>query len=104
MFGSALAVLYRAGLVRGSDPFYNEANIHADTEVCFKLRRTSDFGFVHQILTFTRVRSESLSTISADLHTAPEQLEPETLQETPLFDESFATVAFKMTDWEMVNP
>lgn len=69
VFGSANAVLYRAGLVRGMDPFYNEANIHADTEICFKLLRTGDFGFVHQILTFTRVRPESLSTISADLHT-----------------------------------
>src|ERR1700746_4068566 len=67
VFGSANAVLYRAGLVRGKDPFYNEANIHADTEVCFTLLKTCDFGFVHQILTFTRVRSESLSTISADL-------------------------------------
>lgn len=69
VFGSANSVLYRADLVRGIDTFYNEANIHADTEVCFTLLRTSDFGFVHQILTFTRVRSESLSTISADLHT-----------------------------------
>lgn len=70
VFGSANAILYRASLVRGMDPFYNEANIHADTEVCFKLLRTSDFGFVHQILTFTRVRSESLSTISTGLQTS----------------------------------
>jgi glycosyltransferase involved in cell wall biosynthesis len=70
VFGSPNAVLYRADLVRGNDPFYNEANIHADTEVCFTLLRTSDFGFVHQILTFTRVRSESASTISADLQTS----------------------------------
>src|SRR5271167_143509 len=69
VFGSANAVLYRADLVRNRDPFYNETNIHADTEACFALLKTSDFGFVHQILTFTRVRSESLSTVSADLHT-----------------------------------
>ena len=52
VFGSANAVLYRSDLVRSRDPFYNEANIHADTEVCFALLKTSDFGFVHQILTF----------------------------------------------------
>jgi glycosyltransferase involved in cell wall biosynthesis len=69
VFGSPNAVLYRADLVRNKHPFFNEANIHADTEVCFTLLRTSDFGFVHQILTFTRVRSESRSTISSDLHT-----------------------------------
>jgi glycosyltransferase involved in cell wall biosynthesis len=64
VFGSANAVLYRADLVRSRDPFYNEANIHADTEACFALLRTSDFGFVHQVLTFTRVRQGSLATVS----------------------------------------
>jgi glycosyltransferase involved in cell wall biosynthesis len=70
VFGSANAVLYRADFVRSMDPFFNEANIHADTEVCFTLLRSSDFGFVHQVLTYTRVRSESLSTISTDLQTS----------------------------------
>jgi len=69
VFGSANAVLYRADLVRARDPFYNEANIHADTEVCFALLKTCDFGFVHQILTFTRVRAGSLATISEARHT-----------------------------------
>lgn len=70
VFGSANAVLYRAELVRSHDPFYNESNIHADTEVCFALLKTCDFGFVHQILTFTRVRPGSLTTMSRDLQTS----------------------------------
>jgi len=70
VFGSANAVLYRADLVRNHDPFYNEANIHADTEVCFKLLKTCDFGFVHQILTFTRVRPRSLNATSQMLQTS----------------------------------
>jgi glycosyltransferase involved in cell wall biosynthesis len=69
VFGSNNAVLFRAHLVRSRHPFYNEQNIHADTEACFALLRTSDFGFVHQILTFTRVRSDSLSTIHAAFQT-----------------------------------
>jgi glycosyltransferase involved in cell wall biosynthesis len=69
VFGSANSLLYRADLVRSQDPFYNEANIHADTEACFALLKTCDFGFVHQVLTFTRVRPGSLTTVSADLHT-----------------------------------
>lgn len=69
IFGSANSVLYRADLVRSRDPFYNEANIHSDTEVCFALLKTSDFCFVHQVLTFTRVRPVSLSKKSADLST-----------------------------------
>ncbi len=70
VFGSANAVLYRADLVRSRDPFYSEDNIHADTEVCIALLKTCDFGFVHQVLTFTRVRSDSLSTISQGLQTS----------------------------------
>jgi len=70
VFESANAVLYRADLVRRKPAFYNENNIHADTEACFALLKSNDFGFVHQILTYTRVRSESLKASSNDLQTA----------------------------------
>jgi glycosyltransferase involved in cell wall biosynthesis len=69
VFGSATTVLYRADLIRDRKSFYNAANIHADTEVCFDLLRTSDFGFVHQVLTFTRVRPASLREMSNHLQT-----------------------------------
>lgn len=67
LFGSPSCVLYRADLVRERDPFYSNANTHPDTEICFELLKSSDFGFVHQVLTFTRVRLHSLTTISASL-------------------------------------
>jgi hypothetical protein len=63
-FGSATTVLYRADLVRSRASFFNENNLHADTEACFAILKTSDFGFVHQVLSFTRVRPQSLSTAS----------------------------------------
>jgi glycosyltransferase involved in cell wall biosynthesis len=67
--GSPSTVLYRADLVRSHDPFYNEANIHADTEACFALLRACDFAFVHQVLTFTRLRPESRSATSSQVQT-----------------------------------
>jgi glycosyltransferase involved in cell wall biosynthesis len=70
VFGSANAVLYRSDLVRSRDPFYDESNIHADTDVCFCLLKSNDFGFVHQVLTFTRVRPASLSEMTNDLGTS----------------------------------
>jgi glycosyltransferase involved in cell wall biosynthesis len=70
VFGSANAVLYRADLVRSRNPFYDESNVHADTEVCFDLLKTNDFGFVHKVLTFTRVRSASLSELTNILGTS----------------------------------
>lgn len=68
LFGSANTVLYRADLVRGKDPFFNEANIHADTQACFDVLKESDFGFVHEVLSFTRERPGSLDTVSKGRH------------------------------------
>jgi glycosyltransferase involved in cell wall biosynthesis len=70
VFGSANSLLYRADLVRARPAFFNESNIHADTEVCFDLLKSCDFGFVHKTLTFTRVRPDSLTARSADLQTS----------------------------------
>jgi len=67
IFGTSTSVLYRSDLVRTRDPFYNEGNIHADTEACVMLLKSCDFGFVHQILTFTRGRREALGMTSVDM-------------------------------------
>jgi glycosyltransferase involved in cell wall biosynthesis len=69
LFGSANSLLYRADVVRGREQFFNEANIHADTEASFELLKNADFGFVHQVLTYTRVRPLSLTSMSNDLQT-----------------------------------
>jgi len=69
VFGPANNVLFRADLVRSRDPFYNESNLHADIESCIALLRACDFGFVHQVLTFTRERPGSLTAMSKDMHT-----------------------------------
>jgi glycosyltransferase involved in cell wall biosynthesis len=69
VFGSATSILYRADLVRSRDPFYNESNVHAaDSEACFELLKGCDFGFVHQILTFSREREGSLLQVSRELN------------------------------------
>jgi hypothetical protein len=75
VFGTATSQMLRSELIRSRNPFYNEANLHADTEVCFDLLRQWDFGFVHQVLTFTRVDDHSLDAFSRDFHTIlPEAL------------------------------
>ncbi len=67
VFGSATSVLYRSDLVRRHDPFYNESNFNADREACALFLKSCDFGFVHQVLTFTRVRPGSLVTMAIDM-------------------------------------
>jgi glycosyltransferase involved in cell wall biosynthesis len=59
-FGSPTTVLYRGDVVRARTPFFPEA-LHADTEVIFEILLTHSFGFAHEVLSFTRVREESIS-------------------------------------------
>jgi glycosyltransferase involved in cell wall biosynthesis len=69
IFGTATSLLYRSDLVRSHDPFFNEANLHGDMEACVKILKESDFGFVHQVLTYKRVRAESLGALTEDINT-----------------------------------
>jgi len=69
VFGTATSLLVRSDLVRARDSFYNESNLHADSEACLMLLKSCDFGFVHQVLTFTRMRLESLTMRSRELDT-----------------------------------
>ena len=70
IFGSPTSVLFRSDLVRSHDPFYNESNMQADSETCFELLKECDFGFVHQVLTFSRdYRPASRLEASRELNT-----------------------------------
>ncbi|MPZ18391.1 MAG: glycosyltransferase [Luteitalea sp.] len=61
-FGTPTSVLYRANTVRSRQAFFNEANLHADKEVCLDVLQDHDFGFVHQVLSFTRTDNDSLTS------------------------------------------
>lgn len=69
VFGTGTSVMYRSDLVRSRPSFYNEKDVHSDMEACIALLRESDFGFVHQVLTFTRVRERSIITMGRDMNT-----------------------------------
>ncbi|HXG16140.1 MAG TPA: glycosyltransferase family 2 protein [Calidithermus sp.] len=61
VFGSPSSVLFRADLVRGRDPFFEPGSLHADEAACYEVLKSADFGFVHQVLTFTRQHPGSVS-------------------------------------------
>ena len=69
LFGSPTSLLIRSDLIRSRTAFYNEANIHADLEVCFELLQQADFGFVHQVLTFTRRHNEATTAYTSRFST-----------------------------------
>lgn len=61
-FGSPSALLIRSDLIRAKEKFYNELHPGADTEVCCELLQNHDFGFVHQVLSYSRVHAFSVSS------------------------------------------
>jgi glycosyltransferase involved in cell wall biosynthesis len=69
VFGSPTSILLRSDFIRERNNFYNEENLHADKEICFELLQKSDFGFVHQVLTYTRRHNESETTLSKRFNT-----------------------------------
>jgi glycosyltransferase involved in cell wall biosynthesis len=69
VFGSPTSILIRSDLIRNRKAFYNESHIHADKEACFDVLQDTDFGFVHQVLTFTRRHTESETSFSKRLNT-----------------------------------
>lgn len=60
VFGSPTCVMYRSDLVRARHDFYDEACPLEDADICFELLKDRDFGFVHQVLTFTRRQAGSI--------------------------------------------
>ena len=73
VFGSPTAVMYRSSLIEKGKPFYDESCLHEDTEKCMELLEHWDFGFSHQVLSFSRSDNESIS--SAVRSFCPESLD-----------------------------
>jgi len=64
VFGSPTTLLLRSSIVRSRSPFYEVGRLHEDTEVCYEILKEWNFGFVHQILSFTRRDNDSIVAAS----------------------------------------
>jgi glycosyltransferase involved in cell wall biosynthesis len=69
IFGTPTSVLYRSDIVRSRHAFYNESNLHSDSEVCMEFLEHYDFGFVHQVLTIQGIQENSLTSDSKRVQT-----------------------------------
>ena len=58
-FGTQTQVMYRASLVRDHEAFYNVSFPFADLQRHMEILEHWDFGFVHQVLSFSRRDNES---------------------------------------------
>jgi glycosyltransferase involved in cell wall biosynthesis len=69
LFGSPTSLLIRSKFIRDRKTFYNESNMHGDKEACFHVLQHADFGFVHQVLTYSRRHSEAATSFAKRFNT-----------------------------------
>jgi glycosyltransferase involved in cell wall biosynthesis len=70
VFGTPTSLLFRSEDVLRRHAFFNESNLHADSESCLELLENRDFGFIHQVLTIQGVQEDSMSSFSDRFQTA----------------------------------
>jgi glycosyltransferase involved in cell wall biosynthesis len=64
--GTASNLLFRADLVRQRPSFFADDHIHADYTAFLDVLASSDFAFLHEILTYCRKPEKSNSTFAKD--------------------------------------
>ena len=65
-FGSPSSILMRSDLIRKREKVYEESILATDTTACVDFLQESDFGFVHEVLTFTRRHDMSMTNTHAN--------------------------------------
>lgn len=59
--GSPTTLMFRSEVVRSRKPFYAEGRYHEDTEAAYEILQQHDFGFCHQVLSYIRIESNSIT-------------------------------------------
>lgn len=91
VFGSPSSLLIDSELIRNRDPLYNDRyHMCADQELCYYLLQKRDFGFIHEILTYSRVHHQSMTS-------SINQYNRETIEELMLMQE-FGEIYFDRKD------
>ena len=66
LFGAPCTSLFRASVVRAKRPFYDPVRFHGDTDACMSILQHHDFGFVYQVLSYSRHGEGSPTTAYLD--------------------------------------
>jgi len=70
LFGSQTSLLYKSSIVRSKNNFFDEACIFADADACYGILKDYNFGFINQVLSFSRIDNESLTSSIIDYRPA----------------------------------
>ncbi len=64
--GAPTSILFAAEVLRHRKPFFDETVWHSDTDAALRTLLHKDLGFVHRVLTFSRMHSDTLTHSFAD--------------------------------------
>ncbi len=64
IFGPMTSLLVRCDLIRKRAPFFDPRTLHADTAACLDLLQESDYGYIHQVLSYNRPPVHSTGTFA----------------------------------------
>jgi len=67
VLGDPTSSLYRSDLVRRTDSFYPNQTAEADVSAIYECLKCSDFGFVHQVLSYERLHPGQITKTSKSL-------------------------------------
>lgn len=72
VFGSPTSLLIRSDLIQNRKEFFDESSgsVHADYFACYEVLQHTDFGFFHQVLTYTRRHGDTVTTLSRRLNSS----------------------------------
>jgi len=62
VWGTPTSLLIRSDVIRYREAFYDESVICADPLACYEALRNADFGFVHEILTYSRSHPDTTTS------------------------------------------
>ena len=68
VFGTMTSLLVRSDLVRKRVPLFSDQHLQADLDACFDILQESDFGFIHQVLSFSRDREDGADSLALNLN------------------------------------
>jgi glycosyltransferase involved in cell wall biosynthesis len=69
VLGSMTSLLIRSDLIRKSDNFFEEQSPHREIGACFDVLRESDYGYIHQILSFSRPGKRTTEAFTGEVGT-----------------------------------
>jgi glycosyltransferase involved in cell wall biosynthesis len=69
VLGSPTSILLSKRALDETQAFFDESLLHADKEACFRILKDWRFGFVREVLTYTRRHNESVTSLTNVLDT-----------------------------------